>query len=135
VLLTLGNGEQQPVTCEFCAGFQEPKGVVYKYQSRSGVREHTITGVAQDYERWRYYAGTLSLNELDLTDDPLLAERMRVALHEQAEQQAQRNFESQFKTARKKTTWTAGYHRAQVADLERKLAWHRAKLGAKREVQ
>ena len=52
----------------------------------------------------------------------------REILHEKAEEQARRNFEHSCTLGRKQTTWTVGYHRSAIKDLERKLEWHKSKL-------
>lgn len=136
--LTLGNGESTPVECEFCGkGYDGPKGVVEKYGARSSVIESTVTGMSRDkfFDEGWCVNGTAGVSERLSAGNVFTtreeAESRRVVLHAQAEQQAQQNFESQFKKAKNHTTWSVGYHRKCLADLERQSEWHRSKLAAR----
>lgn len=131
VTLVLGNGESTPIKCEFCApGFGEPRGVVDVYEPSSGVSEYVICGAVMVGEgRWEYYHREhSSFKDSEVYTDRAAADTVRERMLVEARAQTQRNFESQFKNAKNKISWTAGYHRAALKDLERKAEWHRNKL-------
>jgi hypothetical protein len=139
VTLTLGDGTSTPAQCEFCAnGCDGPKGYVMRRGPSSRVIVSTVTGLTKskyfDDPGW-HIEGTGHVSEREsagnVFDNEADAEARRAELHAQAEIAAQRNFESRFKAAKGKTTWTVGYHRSCIEDLERQLEWHRAKLSAK----
>jgi len=134
VRLELGNGEMQPFECEMCGkGFEGPRGVTHGYKATSDVSSGEISGIEVHDDSWRISVGheTCRLEDGNVFDNPEAAEARRIILHQEAERQAERNFESQFKSKAKDGSWTVGYHRREIADLERKLAWHRARLGAR----
>lgn len=135
-LLRLGSGEEVWVECEFCAhGCERPSGFVKKRGPDSKVEEREVTGFVWESGTWRVHVSGGYPDSHRLTDGNIFASReeaesRRVELHAGALESARRNFEAQFVTAKKKVTWSAGYHRAQIKDLERKLAWHRERLAA-----
>jgi hypothetical protein len=134
VVLILGSGEPVPVECQGCSrGIGEPRGVVVQHTAMSGVRSGAVTGLTYERDDWHIVVGE---DHVRVSDDVLFleegpAEARRAVLQAEAEAQAQRNFESQFKTKRKDHGWTVRYHRERIADLRRQLAWHEGKLAAK----
>ncbi len=135
VTLILGNGEHQPVECEFCrCGLERATGLVLRYAPRSEVKRGAVTGLNERYGEWKVEVDGWMQDVDHIFRDPKSAEICRIRLHAEAEKQAQQNFESQFKGAKKKTTWNAGYHRKEIQELERKLEWHRARLAKPSEV-
>ena len=139
ITLTLGDGTSTPVNCEFCAGgFSGPKGYVTKHGPSSHVIVSTVTGMTRgkffDDAGW-HVEGTCHVSERvsagNVFDNEADAEARRVVLHDAAAEQSRANFEAQFKRAKGKTTWTVGYHRSCIKDLERKLTWHRGMLSAR----
>ena len=130
VTLILGNGERQPVECDYCGhGYERATGLVARYGPHSEVKQGTVTGLSQRYDGWLVEVGGWTQDPDRIFRDPESAEICRVRLHAEAEQQARRSFESQFKSAKKKTTWNAGYHRKEIQELRRKLEWHEGRLG------
>jgi hypothetical protein len=108
---------------------------VVQYTAQSGVRSGPVTGLTYEahHGEWLIVVGH---DHVRVSDDVLYqveatAEARRAVLHAAAEAQAQRNFESQFKTKRKDHGWTVRYHRERIADLRRQLAWHESKLAAR----
>jgi hypothetical protein len=136
VVLILGSGEHVDVACQGCEhGYEGPRGTVVQYTADSGVRSGAVTGLSYERDDWHIVVGH---DHVTVSDDVLFlwaeaAEARRVVLHAAAEAQAQRNFESQFKTKRKDHGWTVRYHRERIADLRRQLAWHEGKLAAKHD--
>src|SRR6185369_8172904 len=105
-------------------GFDGPRGTVAKYGPQSFVRAGVVNSleargdgdwiVGVDWHRFRTSERRVFLTYAE-------AEARRHELHEECERSAQTLFEEQCNTARRRPTWTAGYHRAQIAELKRKL--------------
>ncbi len=137
VTIILGNGEQQPIECEMCeAGYLGPRGIVSVGEVSSSVIQATITGLEMEGDDWRISSNIRSYrqNERRFFAEKESAEQRRIELHSEAEDQAQKNFESRFRQG-KKHSWSVGYHRNQIRDLERQLGWHREKLTHKKAVK
>lgn len=133
VTLILGSGEHASIECQGCGlGFDGPQGTVKIHAPASGIKEVEITGLSVSDGVFKYSAGyeTHEAAEIFLTRDG--AEPRRIEKAADAEAQAQRNFESQFKQKRKDHAWSVRYHREAIANLEHSLAWHRRKLEARR---
>lgn len=133
--LILGSGEQTPVECEFCRrGWDGPSGTITVYEARSGVLEEVVTGIELDERGWIIKTGHRHFNEWDAVvfADRTHAESRAAELMVKAQEQAKANYESQFAGNKKKHTWSVGYHRREIAELERKIEWHRAKLSVRR---
>lgn len=134
VVLILGTGEHVDVECSGCdRGPYGSQGTVIQHMPMSGVRSGAVTGLSYERDEWQIVVGH---DHVKASDDVLFlwaeaAEARRVVLHAEAEAQAQRNFESQFKTKRKDHGWSVRYHRDRIADLKRTLAWHEGKLAKK----
>lgn len=132
VTVILGDGEQQPVECEFCnVGYQGPSGTVTRHAPDSTIEERAVTGLVMDGDEWIVtldgHAHRQSERCVFATREQ--AEERRAFLQAEAEINAQRNFEAQFADKKKGLTRSAGYHREQIKELRRKLEWHEAKLG------
>lgn len=131
VVLILGNGEHQGVACDFCSrGCDPPSGEATVYRAMSRIYPGVVTGLEKEFDQWRIRVDHASHLEDDAVvfADRDAAEARRIILHAEVEQRAQRLFEQTIAYGKKKTAWNAGYHRREIADLERKLAWHRDKL-------
>jgi len=134
VTLILGNGEHQPVVCEMCShGCEPPSGVAHEYRAESSVIETTVTGLSLRGGEWK------TETEAGYGGDEVFADRdaaeARRAEKLAAEMEyAERMREENLMRRKKKSTWTAGYHRAEVKRLRASLEWHENKLRAK-EVQ
>jgi hypothetical protein len=132
VTLILGSGEHVPVECGGCGlGYDGPQGTVNVWEPDSGVREDTIRGIKLLGDQWIFSAQRESLKEWEVYTAPEPAEMRRKELYLEAEEQAKRSFESQFKEKKKHHGWSVAYHRSGIQRLEKSLAWHRAKLTEK----
>ena len=130
VKLELGNGEIQPVECDYCGkGFGGPRGVVKEYTVSSAVIEGEVTGVTNRYGEWKIDCNHCSYDLNTIFTSREDAEAQRVLLHAKAEELVKKNYETQFKTNAKQSTWTIGYHKNCIKSLEKQMAWHRQKLG------
>lgn len=132
VVLTLGSGETVDVMCDFCArGCDPPTGRTTVYRAFSRIERGTVTGLEHEASGdWVVFVGhhREHVSERKVFADQGRAEARRIEMHAESEASAQRSFEQAIGSARRKTTWTAGYHRREIAELERRLAWHREKL-------
>lgn len=138
VVVVLGNDEQVPVMCENCrSGCDPPSGTVVVHRAFSRVEAREIKGVEMVDGGFAVHVGHSrpKLSDRVVFADKDEAEARRVELHAEAAAEAQGCFERNLWTARGKVSWTAGYHRAQVKDLKRKLEWHEAKLMAYKEAK
>jgi hypothetical protein len=131
VTLILGSGEHVSVECAGCDwGFEGAHGYVTKYGPASGFDTAIVTGLTFEDGKWsvctrpRRSDGELFTSELE-------ASRRRVAMYAEAEERALAAFELQFKHKRMKHGLSVNYHRSEIVDLERKLAWHKEKLSHK----
>ena len=128
VVLILGSGERVPVLCEFCQhGSDEPSGVACAHSPASSIRPATVTGLYRNGDKWEVQCGSPSA-EREVFATEAEAEARRIVLHAEAEEEAKRNFEGQFKNARGKYSWTVGYHRGCIKRLRRQLEWHESRL-------
>jgi hypothetical protein len=131
VTIILGNNEQQKVECDACGrGYEGPTGRTHEYTPYSAVLPVTVTGMVRYYEDWHIGVGSHSvrLSDRRLFTNAEEAEARRAELHTVAEHNAKMSFESQFRGRKKDATWMAAYHRKCLADLQRQVKWHEAKL-------
>ena len=141
VTLILGNGEQQPIECNYCAlGYEAPRGVVVAYGVSSRVDEYEITGLRlEGYdESWDFDLSgghRTRLSDGNIFADRASAEARRLVLHAEAERAAELRLEGSLKSKKKGLVWSAGYYRSRIADLNRQLAWHQNKLCAAQEAK
>ena len=135
IRLELGNGEMQPFECDMCGkGWEQATGFVTRGVPFSEVTSGQVVGLVQSDEGWivKVNGWDHSPRDRDVFATIEEAEARRAEMHKEAEQQAQRNFENQFKSKAKEGGWKVGYHKREIADCERKIAWHRARLGESR---
>jgi hypothetical protein len=132
VVVILGNGEHQPMLCDYCGkSIDGPQGRVSAYSPSSHIVEGRVTGVRCDsYRGWRVQVGHSEYEEKEVYIDRDLAEVRRAELFAQAEQDAKRCWETQFKDSRGKTGWSVGYHRSEIARCKRQIEYHESKLTA-----
>lgn len=137
VIVILGNETSETVLCDYCVkGFEGPSGTVIEYGAESRVETHIVSGFHYGRDGWEIFlerGHCERMIEGNLFFDKESAEARRIFLHAECKKQSQADFESQFESARRKITWTAGYHRNQIRDLEKKIAWHVAKLSTYKE--
>ena len=132
VTLILGNGEEQPIECDYCGkGYDGPQGVVREYRPVSSVERRMVTGLETDGENWSFHlsgSGYCTTKDRQLFATAEEAEVRRLELHEEAKQDAERRMESILKGKKKSFTWTVGYHRSQIRDMESRIEWHKKRL-------
>ncbi len=136
ITVVLGDGEEVGVICDACGlGFNGPRGYIEEWVQQPKVTPFVIAGIEAyrggDKPEWTLRSTdetTAYFHELHATE----AEALVVATA-RAKDAHERNMQSRQHKKRdvKRATWTVRYHREQIADLERQLAWHRAKVLAK----
>jgi hypothetical protein len=129
VTLILGSGEHQTVECESCRA----QGTVTRHAPSSSVTEMTVTGISYDQSKWKIACDEFSRDLADIFRDPEAAEARREKRHAEVSETAEDNFVENIGHRKKGHTWSAGYHRKYIKDLQRQLEWHKAKLSEKKE--
>jgi hypothetical protein len=130
VVVTLGDGEQVAVPCDACGlGFNGPRGTIEEYQyAPKAIRFEIARVKSMRDDEW--YVESVDGGEADfarLVSDE--AEALAVSAKNCADQQ-----ESNMRTLQRhrngvqRLTWSVRYHNEKIADLERQIAWHRAKV-------
>lgn len=138
VVLILGNGEHQPIECDFCRdGYKGPCGVVQGYKAHSSVRPIVITGFGKDGRGWYVTSGHQAehLNDGNVFSTQAEAEGRRVDLYAAAAIEAEQAWERNICSQKSKPTWSVGYHRAELTELRRKVAYHENKLSEKKKAK
>lgn len=132
VKLILGDGSRQLIACDYCGkGFDGPCGIVWGYKAESRVCDGTVTGVSIEDGDWKISLGR-SDNRTASHIYRTKAEAEAVSAVELAEAVEQRKAmdESNFLNGAKKHTWSVGYARSEIADAERRIAYHRGRLSS-----
>lgn len=129
VTIILGNDSQEQIECGFCIkGFERPSGYATTWEANAVIHSGTITGISTK-DGCRYEVGYHNIFQHETYDTLEQAELVRqVKLDEVIEQAKQWHLDN-FKRAKQKQIWSAGYHRNQIKDAERTIEWHRDRLG------
>lgn len=130
IVVVLGDGEQVGVTCEACGkGFQCPRGVIEEWEFRPTAKPFVIAGVKSMHsDRWFVVSedGQESeLGQLCETEAEAFAESQRRCAEQHEANMRSRQHK---RAATKEHGWSIQYHRKQIADLERQIAWHQSKV-------
>jgi hypothetical protein len=130
VMVILGSGERVVVDCDACGhGYDGPRGTIHEWTVNPTVRRFVIAAVTSLYDgRWRVRSqdgAEADFTDLFATDAEALAEARRQAIKHEDERMMGH---SRMRKGVKKHTWAIRYHREQIKDAERQLAYHRAKL-------
>ncbi len=133
VTLILGDGEHVSLHCDGCGiGFDGPRGVIEEYSYEPQVVPFPIASIVRfdsDSDRYRWTVrsdtgATADFSDLCMTESEAMAVASANALA-----QEERNMETrQRKKKNARGGWTVRYHREQIKDLERQLAWHSDKV-------
>jgi hypothetical protein len=130
VTIILGNGERIGVPCEACQkGYDIPRGVIHEWEHQPRAVKFTIASVESMYNgRWSLKSttgGRADFHELFTTYDAALAKAIELA---KQQHESNMNSRQRHRNNTKDHTWSVRYHRAQIKDLERQMAWHQGKL-------
>lgn len=130
ITVVLGNGEELGVPCEACGkGFSGPLGTITEWDHAPAVSEFVIAGVKSMHaDRWWLVSTTgaeVLFDDLRATEAEAMAESEK-----RCAENHERNMRSHqhSRRATKDAGWSVQYHRRQIADLERRIAWHQSKL-------
>ena len=129
VTVTIGTGETYEVECEECRlGYSDPRGVIEQWSSTPAAESFTIASIQEWREGvWQVKATdgeTIDFDRLFATEEEALA-----AAVERKEALEERNMaQLRKKKHGKVSSWTIHYHLRQIADYEKKIAWHRSKI-------
>lgn len=129
----LGSGETLQVECDGCGhGYDGPRGFIQQYQHEPAVKQVVVDRVASmpgsGREEWSFYTlgkGYYDQRELFTTEADAMAHATV-----KAAAQHELNMES-YQRKKKKTQragWSVRYHREQIADMQRRIAWHESKI-------
>jgi hypothetical protein len=132
-------GTEFEIACSECApGFDEPRGVVSEYVYEPGVQQVVLTGISSFYNnRVSFFTNVQStVSEDDLYQDYETAVEVSKKEIAHCIEHNMRMSELNTQEARKKASWSAGYHVKSIHEHQRKIDWHRARLnGAKYEMR
>lgn len=130
VKLTLGNGEECVLDCEYCGkGCEGPKGYIRIYEWAAepivGVIKglSTYDGVKYSYTFHNNYSG--EEESIFTTKEGAIKKCEEGAIQHAKEQQ--RCLESQKFNDKKNYSWNAGYHRSEAKRAEKDLKYHTQK--------
>lgn len=128
----LGDGTQITFDCECCREGWEYTGKLRIYEYQANVHSINITGLEIDtkggIQVHRYKDGCAIYSDVFATKEEAMAfAEAKVIEHDKAEQNRIKNHKEY---ARKSWAWNATYHQRQIKDLEKKIAYHEAKLRA-----
>ena len=130
VTIILGNGEHVDSECGYCQhGIDRPSGFQKTWEPRADIKFGAIRGIREHSEEgWTYDIGYDTVHSPEMfTSREGAVPLMETRLSEEKERRAV--FErDHFITATKKQIWSTGYHRSQIADYKRKMAWHEMRL-------
>ena len=132
VELILGDGEHVWTDCDGCGlGYERARGFVEEYVWTPGARRFVIAGVASMHGGDDWYltsegGSQENLKNLFATEAEALAqaEKNRAAQIERNMMAGQRKR----KDAGNRATRDAYYHRREIKECERKIAWHSARV-------
>lgn len=134
VTIILGDATMETVQCDACGlGFEGPRGYVEEWTQEPRVEPLVITDIVswRDNE-WRVRCS--DGNEYDL--GRLYVSELQAMEQAQAQAEALRENNYGARARRRKgvskLTWSLYYHKQQIAECERKIAWHRAKISAQK---
>lgn len=129
--VVLGTGEQLSLPCDSCGiGYEGPRGVVTEWDWTPGAEPFVIARVdSMHNDRWWLESETgarAEFTDLCATE----AEALNVS-RQKCEAQHEHNMQSRQRKRKgtKKAAWTVRYHREQIADLQRQIAWHQSRIG------
>jgi len=131
VTVILGNGKRENVLCEYCGkGYDGPRGYVVDYEPQSAVRQATITGVSFTNHKWEFALdyGRTGAGESELYRDAESAEAARAKLMEEIKKEEAWASMNRLNYSKRDLTWSVGYHRKCIRNLEREAEHHRKQL-------
>ena len=130
-VVVLCGDERFAVPCEGCGlGFNGPQGTITEYDHSPAAVAFTIAEVTSMHQgRWSLCSSTgdhAQFDDLYATE----AEAMAASVVTCAENHERNMQTRQYRRKNaKQATWSVRYHRDQIKELERQIAWHQSRLG------
>jgi hypothetical protein len=129
VTITLGDDSQEKIECGLCShGVDRPSGIARTWGPSSFVKSGIITGISNK-DGIRYEVGYTTLYQHEIVSDEKTAEVLQETKLKEVTALADQFFKENFITIKKRQVWSANYHRECIKDQERKIEWHRMRLG------
>lgn len=130
VAVTLGDGEVVGVECDACGkGFERARGVIEEWVYAPQAIQFEIAGVdSMHQDRWWVRSttgGSAEFSTLRATETEALA-ASETSCAEQYEANMRRRQHHRGNV--KQLTWSLAYHRKQITDHQRQIAWHQSKI-------
>ena len=126
----LGDGTVVSIDCECCKyGYEGSRGFIQTNEFYVRVEPDTITGAEIEFSKIRYKLQTHYTESANIFATKEEAEaRSAVQVIEQAAREAIRM--KQKERQEKSWAWNAAYHRREIRDFKKRIAYHEAKLAA-----
>lgn len=131
--VTLGDGSEVGVDCSLCdvGGWSGPKGSIQIHKLTPKVETITITGVNVTQREdsilveYRNHYSTISADRVFATREDAYEQAVKnVAKHDLEEAERLKRKERNEKT----WAWNVRYHRAEIREAEKRIAYHSKKL-------
>lgn len=125
VTLTLGNGEQWIIACDYCAkGYMEPRGFVTVSEYGPRVVGYTIDRVSVSATAVEYQSDCQCLDgaRTFATRDEAMAKATEIATAEQADRAKAREYSARHNAKGK--PWSAGYHMREAKNARERAELH-----------
>jgi hypothetical protein len=126
--VTFHDETQVSIDCQNCAhGYEKPTGRVRVYQRTPTATAFHVTGFEVGGDEHRYHDGCQIVDDADLyaTRDAAMAAAAN-KVQKANEEEQKRVFKKERDT--RTWAWNASYHRREIKDANRRIAYHTAKL-------
>ena len=136
VTVILGNGEKYDVECEACGlGYRGPQGTITEYGVTPRAEPFKIEKVV-GWRNDRWSVGdtigyTTYFDNLYATEAEALAASKKRAVNLEDSNMASRRKKKYGNVS----SWSIQYHKRQIIDFEKQIAWHQRKIDAKKALK
>lgn len=125
----LGDGTELTIPCVGCApGLEFPRGVIRQYEWGPSVEPSTITGMEITLKNTEYHFSCWRIDAENVFATKEEAESRAAELAQTKAQEDAIAFQKKDKPTRD-WAWHVHYHRRQIRDAEKTIAYAQAKLG------
>lgn len=133
LVVTLGNGEQHTIDCAGCrAGYEPPLGIIQTWEYEPSVEHGIVTEVTLSSGGASYRVGCLCFEQSDVFAEKEQAMERAEKYAKESQEREDAKFLRKDKNNRT-WAWHVHWHRREIRDAEKKLAYHRAKLEVARK--
>jgi hypothetical protein len=129
----LENGEKHSLQCGTCypGGYEGSRGYITKTQYQPAAREQEIIGIQVDREKTEYRFHDWSCYVVYDTEAEAVAACEKIRKEEEDEDHER--FVRKKQDAKRTWWWECGYHRRQIADAKKQIAYAEAKLNVAKQ--